>query len=163
AAGMGYERVRELVAALVRVGIRAPRRAEQTDTEIAAVTAVAVLRVRQHRNAVAVLGQIGEAVSCPPVPPALLPPPLVPPARRVPRGVRRRREVRWALRVAELHLVGRGRRAPRERKADLEQRVLLVPVDRRVELDSPRLGVEADDLDEAARLAERPLESNLAA
>src|SRR5581483_8268857 len=76
-------------------------------------------------------------------------------------AVERARVVRRPLRVAERHLVGRVARPDEERKADLEQLVRLVPVDRRVELESPGAGVQADDLQHAARLAERALEGDL--
>ena len=76
----------------------------------------------------------------------------------VARAVPARRPVRRPLGVAERHLVGRAARVHGEREADLQQRVLLVPVDRRVELDPARLGVEPHDLREP-----RPLERDLGA
>ena len=61
-AGMRVERVGEALRALVgqRVGI--DRRAQQAEAQLVAERVVAVLAVVEQRDAVAVLGQIGEAV-----------------------------------------------------------------------------------------------------
>ena len=93
------------------------------------------------------LGEIGEAVA----------------GHLVARAVEARREVRRALGVAERRLVRRHRRTHREREAHLEQHVLLVPVDLRVELEPPRTCVETHDLPEPAPLADPPLELDLGA
>src|SRR5581483_5988595 len=74
-----------------------------------------------------------------------------------------RREMRRPLGVSERHLVGGTRSADRQRECDLEQRVLLLPVDGRVELDPPRARIEAHDLAERACLADTSIERDVGA
>ncbi len=128
-----------------RVG--ALRRTQQADAQLVAVAAVAVLRVGEQRRAEAVLGEVGPALA----------------GHLVARAVEARRVVRRPLGVAERRLVRRVRRVHVQREADLEQLVLLVPVDGGVELESPRAGVETHDLAQRAALADAALECDLGA
>jgi len=81
----------------------------------------------------------------------------------VARAVEARRVVRRPLGVGERHLVGRVGRTHVEWEAHLQQLVLLVPVDGRMELDPPSVRVEPHDLAQRAALADPALERDLSA
>ena len=159
-AGVREERVGEALPALVgeRVGI--DRRAEQAEAELVAERVVAVLAVVEERDAVALLGEVGEAVGGDLE------------ARDVPGGVAVRGAADHAVRAFEGGDVG----ADREREARLQQDAALVPVDvggevepggvrpepvasarsslsRNLRVDADRRAVRAalDDLDRARR------------
>ena len=95
----------------------------QSQSHIRAVDRYAVLAVVEQSDAEAVLGQVAPFVA------ADLE------LRRLMAVVARGR----ALGVTELHLMSRRRRGHVYIEADLEQRVLFMPVDKRVEVDSRRL------------------------
>ena len=124
--GVRQQRVGELVVALVGEGVRGGGAAQQRQPHQVAVDVVAVLAVVHQRHAVAVLGEVGEAVG------------RDLEAGDVPTGV----GVRRPGEVAPLDLVVRLGRADIDREGGLEHRVVIVPVDLRVEVDPRAVGVD---------------------
>ena len=112
-----------------------PGRAQQREAHHVAVDVVSVLAVVEQRDAVAGLAQIG-----PPVRAHLE-------AGDVPRRV----HVRRPLEVPELDLVGRAARVHVDRERDLQELVVLVPVDLGVEVEAARAAHEPHRLRDPRR------------
>ena len=125
-AGVGQQRVGELVMAHVALGARVLARLEQRDVHHVVLDGMAVLAVVQQRHAVALLGQIG---------------PLVGDdleAGVVPAGV----EVGRALHVAVLDVVGRLGGADVHREARLQHAMALVPLGLGPEVDAAAVSID---------------------
>src|SRR3954465_10602094 len=118
------------MVAAVGAGVGLSGGAQQAHAQLVPERAVAVLGLRQQRDAEAVLGEVGPAMA----------------AGLELREIAGARAMRRALGDAERGLERRPRRPPREREADLQQPMVLVPLRARVDLQAPRAGVQADRL-----------------
>ena len=133
-AGVGEERVGEALPALVGERVGVDRRAQQAEAELVAERVVAVLAVVEEGDAVALLGEVGEAVR------GHLE------AGDVPGGVAVGGAADHAVRAFEGGEVG----ADRQREARLQQDAALVPVDVGGDVEARRVGPEPVGLDDRA-------------
>ena len=131
---MRVERIGEALPAFVGERVGVDRRAEQAEAELVAEGVVAIFAVVEQRDAVAVLGEVGEAMG------GDLEAGLIP--RRVAVG----RAADDAVRAFEGRMIG----ADGEREARLEQDAAVVPVDVGREVDPGGVGPETHGLHDLA-------------